>query len=145
MIPALVLIAVGFSPTRALVLSQVFLSFGIPFALIAAAEPRYAAVAVAMTCLEPREFSIFQTASPTFKLRFMYMTQTTTEDEVNKVMSRMDPVGYAPTIAMPVCIAAGEDDELSEITNTFRFLNAVQAPNEYGITENLKHRIFADQ
>jgi manganese transport protein len=34
MIPALVLIAVGFSPTRALVFSQAFLSFGIPFALI---------------------------------------------------------------------------------------------------------------
>jgi manganese transport protein len=34
MIPALVVIWVGFSPTRALVLSQVFLSFGIPFALI---------------------------------------------------------------------------------------------------------------
>jgi manganese transport protein len=34
MIPALVLIGAGFSPTRALVLSQVFLSFGIPFALI---------------------------------------------------------------------------------------------------------------
>ena len=34
MIPALIVIGVGFSPTRALVLSQVFLSFGIPFALI---------------------------------------------------------------------------------------------------------------
>ena len=34
MLPALALIASGFSPTRALVLSQVFLSFGIPFALI---------------------------------------------------------------------------------------------------------------
>ena len=34
MVPALVLIGVGFSPTRALVLSQVFLCFGIPFALI---------------------------------------------------------------------------------------------------------------
>jgi manganese transport protein len=34
MIPALVVLAIGFSPTRALVLSQVFLSFGIPFALI---------------------------------------------------------------------------------------------------------------
>jgi manganese transport protein len=34
MAPALVLIGAGFSPTRALVLSQVFLSFGIPFALI---------------------------------------------------------------------------------------------------------------
>jgi manganese transport protein len=34
MLPALVVLAIGFSPTRALVLSQVFLSFGIPFALI---------------------------------------------------------------------------------------------------------------
>ena len=34
MIPALLVIAIGFDPSRALVLSQVFLSFGIPFALI---------------------------------------------------------------------------------------------------------------
>jgi manganese transport protein len=34
MIPALVLIGVGFDPSRALVLSQVSLSFGIPFALV---------------------------------------------------------------------------------------------------------------
>jgi manganese transport protein len=34
MLPALALIATGFSATRALVLSQAFLSFGIPFALI---------------------------------------------------------------------------------------------------------------
>ena len=34
MVPALVVLALGFNPTRALVLSQVFLSFGIPFALI---------------------------------------------------------------------------------------------------------------
>ncbi len=34
MIPALIVIAVGFNPTKALVLSQVFLSFGIPFALV---------------------------------------------------------------------------------------------------------------
>ena len=34
MTPALILLAVGYDPSRALVLSQVFLSFGIPFALI---------------------------------------------------------------------------------------------------------------
>ncbi len=34
MLPALVVIAVGFDPTRTLVISQVVLSFGIPFALI---------------------------------------------------------------------------------------------------------------
>jgi manganese transport protein len=34
MLPALTLLAIGASPSHALVLSQVFLSFGIPFALI---------------------------------------------------------------------------------------------------------------
>jgi len=34
MIPALVVIAVGVNPSRALVISQVVLSFGIPFALV---------------------------------------------------------------------------------------------------------------
>lgn len=34
LIPALVILAIGFDPTQALVLSQVVLSFGIPFALI---------------------------------------------------------------------------------------------------------------
>jgi manganese transport protein len=34
MIPALIVIAVGFDPSKALILSQVFLSFGIPFALV---------------------------------------------------------------------------------------------------------------
>ena len=34
MAPALVVLVLGFSPTRALILSQVFLSFGIPFALV---------------------------------------------------------------------------------------------------------------
>ena len=34
LIPALVILAIGFDPSRALVLSQVVLSFGIPFALV---------------------------------------------------------------------------------------------------------------
>jgi manganese transport protein len=34
LLPALVVLAVGFDPTRALVLSQVVLSFGIPFAVL---------------------------------------------------------------------------------------------------------------
>ncbi|HRN29620.1 MAG TPA: divalent metal cation transporter, partial [Terrimesophilobacter sp.] len=34
LVPALVILAIGVDPTWALVLSQVFLSFGIPFALV---------------------------------------------------------------------------------------------------------------
>jgi manganese transport protein len=33
LLPALIILAIGFDPSRALVLSQVVLSFGIPFAL----------------------------------------------------------------------------------------------------------------
>jgi manganese transport protein len=34
MLPSLIVIAVGFDPTRTLVISQVLLSFGLPFAII---------------------------------------------------------------------------------------------------------------
>jgi manganese transport protein len=34
MLPALIVLAIGLNPSRALVLSQVVLSFGIPFALV---------------------------------------------------------------------------------------------------------------
>jgi manganese transport protein len=34
MAPAIILIAIGLDPTRSIVISQVILSFGIPFALI---------------------------------------------------------------------------------------------------------------
>jgi len=34
LLPALIILAVGFDPTHALILSQVALSFGIPFALV---------------------------------------------------------------------------------------------------------------
>ena len=34
MVPALVILAIGLNPSRSLVISQVVLSFGIPFALI---------------------------------------------------------------------------------------------------------------
>ena len=39
MVPALVVLALGINPTDALVLSQVVLSFGIPFALVPARDP----------------------------------------------------------------------------------------------------------
>jgi manganese transport protein len=34
MLPALIVIAIGIDPTRTLIISQVVLSFGIPFALV---------------------------------------------------------------------------------------------------------------
>lgn len=48
------------------------LSFGSYWATtLAAAEPRFLTCGVAMTCFEAGGFSLFETASPTFKLRFI--------------------------------------------------------------------------
>lgn len=77
MVPALVLIASHFDPSRALVLSQVFLSFGIPFAmvplvlftrdkklmgnLVNSRLTNYAAYAVAAMIISLNVFLIYQT------------------------------------------------------------------------------------
>jgi manganese transport protein len=81
MVPALILIASRFDPSHALVLSQVFLSFGIPFALIPliffTRDPRlmgnlvnsrlttYAAYCVAAMIIGLNVFLLFQTFRPT--------------------------------------------------------------------------------
>ena len=58
-------------------------SFGSFFGTIVAAnEPRVAATAVISTCLEPGCHTIFEEASPTFKKRFMWMSNYTDEFEV---------------------------------------------------------------
>src|ERR671935_1324725 len=77
MVPALVVIGANFDPSRALVLSQVFLSFGIPFAMIPLVmftrDPRlmnglangrltnYAAYAVAALIVTLNVFLLYQT------------------------------------------------------------------------------------
>jgi hypothetical protein len=55
----------------------------------------------------------------------------------------MDPVGYAPAIRMPVCVVVGEDDELSELSNTFRFLDGVQEPKTLMLYEGELHALHA--
>ena len=55
-------------------------SFGSLFGtLVAANEPRLRACAVMSTCLEPGCHTIFEEASPTFKKRFMWMSDYTDE------------------------------------------------------------------
>jgi manganese transport protein len=81
MVPAMIVIGIHFDPSRALVLSQVFLSFGIPFALIPLVifcrDPKlmgnlvnhrltsWAAYAVAGVIIGLNVFLIYQTFVPT--------------------------------------------------------------------------------
>ena len=63
-------------------------SFGSFFSTIAAAnEPRISAVAVTSVCHEPGFHTIFEEASPTFKMRFMYMSGFTPLDSAMPAMA----------------------------------------------------------
>jgi len=101
-------------------------SFGSLFSTIAAsAEPRYVAVAVAATCLEPGCHTIFQEASPTFKKRFMYMSGIPNEDEFDKFGKTLTWEGHVDKIKMPYLCLAGEFDELSPLEHTERMFQAI--------------------
>ncbi len=122
------------------------LSFGSYWAtLLAAAEPRFAACGVAMTCFEPHGFSIFETASPTFKLRFLYMTGCRDEAELARLLDRIDVGKLAPAIRCPYLVAAGEDDQLSDAAATFAFLNSLPGPKSLIFYEGEDHGMHASR
>ncbi len=88
-------------------------SFGSFFSTIAAsAEPRLAAVAVTATNLEPGAHTIFESASPTFKTRFMWMSNFDDEAAFDEFRKTITWEGSAEKIKMPYLAMAGEADEL---------------------------------
>lgn len=122
------------------------LSFGSYWAtLMAAAEPRFAACGVAMTCFEPHGFTIFETASPTFKLRFMYMTGIDDEAALETLLARIDVSVLAPAIRCPFLVAAGEDEQLSDPRHAFAFLNRLEGPKTLILYEGEDHGMHASR
>ncbi|MDF5728459.1 MAG: prolyl oligopeptidase family serine peptidase [Rhizonema sp. PD38] len=122
------------------------LSFGSYWAsTLAASEPRFLACGVAMTNFEPGGFSIFETASPTFKLRFMYMTGAKDEAELDTITQKLDVSKLAPHIKCPFLVAAGEDDQLTDSHYTFDFLNSLTGPKSLIFYEGEDHGMHASR
>ena len=117
-------------------------SFGSLFATVAAAaEPRLAAVAVTSTCLEPGCHTIFEEASPTFKMRFMYMSGIVDEAEFDRFRQSITWEGHAEKIAAPYLCLAGEADELSPLVNAERMFQAMKAPRNLVIYQDSRHSV----
>lgn len=91
-----------------------------------------AGVVASYVAHEPGLRTLFESASPTFKVRFMMMAGF--EDEAG-----FDPIPWARRISAPVLIQAGEDDELSPLAFTERVFEAIQAPRHLVVYEGHKH------
>lgn len=117
-------------------------SFGSFFGTIMAAnEPRIAATAVSATCLEPGCHTIFEEASPTFKKRFMWMSNYTDEDKFDAFAKTLTWEGHAEKIAKPYLVVAGEADELSPLEHTERMVRAMKGPRQLVVYADSRHSV----
>jgi dienelactone hydrolase len=117
-------------------------SFGSFFGTIAAAhEPRIRAVSVSAVCHEPGFHTIFEEASPTFKMRFMYMSGITDETEFDDFRRSMTWEGHAEKISVPYLCVAGEFDELSPLPHTQRLMQALAGPKRLVVYQDSRHSV----
>src|SRR5215467_14234720 len=117
-------------------------SFGSFFGTIAAAhEPRIRAVAVSAVCHEPGFHTIFEEASPTFKMRFMYMSGFTDEAKFDEFRKTMTWEGHAERVKVPYLCMAGEHDELSPLEHTERLMKALKGPKRWVVYQDSRHSV----
>jgi dienelactone hydrolase len=110
-------------------------------ALMMSDEPRYKACAITGTCYEPGGYTIFQTASPTFKRRFMFMSGINDEGEFDQFRKTLDWHGYAKKIKAPYLVIAGGSDELCPIESTQAFVAALAGPKQLMIYQDSRHGV----
>jgi dipeptidyl aminopeptidase/acylaminoacyl peptidase len=117
-------------------------SFGSFFSTIAAsAEPRLAAVAVTATNLEPGAHTIFQEASPTFKTRFMWMSNFTDEEKFDEFRKTITWEGSAEKINVPYLAMAGGSDELCPLHFTELMFSRMRGPRQLVVYQDCRHAL----
>jgi len=117
-------------------------SFGSFFGTILTAnEPRISATAVISTCLEPGCHTIFEEASPTFKKRFMWMSNFTDEPKFDEFAKTLTWEGHIEKIRTPYLVVAGEADELSPLEHTERMVRTMSCPRQLVIYADSRHSV----
>ena len=92
-------------------------------------------------CQEPGCDTIFNSASPTFKVRFMFMAGYEDEDAFDKFRLEFDLRKIAREITAPYMIVAGEADQLSPIQYTYELFDLIEAPKRLVVYQDANHSI----
>lgn len=118
-------------------------SFGSYFGTVFAAQlgTRVKGFAATGVCQEPGCDTIFNVASPTFKIRFMFMSGFSDEGKFDAFSRGIDLRPIAEKIACPYMIVAGENDQLSPIEHTEALFARIRAPKKLVIFEGANHGV----
>ncbi len=108
---------------------------------MAAAVPEFKACAVVGVCMEPSQYTIFNTAAPTFKLNYMYMSGYDDEAEFDEFCKTLTLEGVAARIRCPYMVVAGEDDELCPIEFAYEVVDEATCPKVLYVYEGERHSL----
>jgi len=106
---------------------------------VASLDERLKACVVRSVCHEPGMNTLFNMASPTFKLRFMYMAGFQDEGEFDKLAATFSLKGVGEKVKCPYLVVAGEDDHLSPIEFTYNLLETIPSPKQLLVYEGADH------
>ena len=108
---------------------------------VAATQPRLKAVATALCCHEPGCYTIFEEASPSYKKRFMWMSDIEDEDEFDRMAAQMDLRPLVPGMKMPWLNIVGEKDELSPVHHTLELAARAGGPSPILMYQGERHAL----
>ncbi|MBI2960432.1 MAG: alpha/beta hydrolase [Betaproteobacteria bacterium] len=110
-------------------------------AQVAAHDHRIKAASVQAVCHEPGMNNLFNTASPTFKARYIWMASFENEDEFDEFARTLTLEGVGGRIKCPFQIVAGEDDELSPIKHSYDLYDEITAPKQIVVYRGERHSL----
>jgi pimeloyl-ACP methyl ester carboxylesterase len=115
------------------------LSFGSFWGMqIAASEPRIRAVA-APWASHVDKYCLMTEESPRYKRLFAYLTQSATEEELDRVVGKMTMEGRMEKITCPTLLVSGEFDPRAPIEEVYRLFDQMKAPAELWLLADQHH------
>lgn len=105
----------------------------------AALGDRVKGCAISGVCHEPGCNTIFNMASPSFKLRYMFMSGYDDEDAFDAFAEKLDLRPIAGDVTCPWLCIAGEDDQLSPLEFTEELFGLIRSPKTLVVYEGANH------
>ena len=115
------------------------LSFGSYWGLrIAATDPRITAIAAPWASYVDKYY-LMNEESPRYKQLFGYITQSSSEEEIDRIVEQMTMDGRMKDIRCPTLLICGEYDPRAPLDELYPLFDQLQAPGELWVMPDQHH------
>jgi len=109
---------------------------------IAATQPALRGAAVGLVCHEPGCYTIFESASPSFKARYMWMSGLERDEAAfDEMVAQIDLRPAMPGMKVPWLVVAGDADELSPIEHSYELVAECASPSAMLVYQQGRHAL----